>query len=139
MNSELLELHHIMPFSVRAIHSTDNLAILCTDHHALVERYYWNERSKLLPEEANEIRDLARRFKARAIEPDKLDWAKARTGLLWERMNKDSHCADFGWWKKMFGEAKHWAHEQTVLRSVDPKNAIIEETWFESRGKTLVS
>lgn len=133
MSIENLDIHHIVPVTVKAIHSVDNLVILCSDHHALVERYYWWERSKLLPSEAREVKQIARMFKARAVNPSDMDRLKARTKELWTLLNQHPKCINTDWWKRVYTDARDWATKQEILRVVDPKNAIIEDPWFKER------
>jgi hypothetical protein len=119
-----LQIHHILPVTIQPVHAVHNLAILCQNHHALVERFYWWERSQLMPEILFHHRQVP--FKA-------LDWYKTRTVELWDRLNNHEQVKNFMWWRAVFARAKTWASSQEVVRRVDPKDAIVEEPWFRTR------
>lgn len=126
-----LEIHHIMPVSFKPIHNEANLAILCKDHHALVERYYFHKRSLLMPDTAAKIQELARQFKARAVPLDQVADAKRLTKELWSKFNNAKDLRDDHWWKSTWSSAKTWASNRTILTKVAPKNAIVSEAWYE--------
>lgn len=127
---EKLELHHIMPVSIKPVHADSNLVILCRSHHALIERYYWWQRSMLMPETARRIKTIARMFKARAVPVLELDMLKAETAELWKIFNNHKNLSSYLWWHAIYKKAKQWAVHQNIIREVDPKDAIVEEPWF---------
>jgi hypothetical protein len=135
LDSSNLEIHHIMPVAINPNNLSSNLVILCKNHHALVEKYYWWERSKLLPKETKELRQLAILFSKRKIPSASVTEYQARTKELWLKLNNHAEVQNFFWWLKCFESSKTWALTQEVFREVTAKDAIIEDPWF--RLKTL--
>jgi hypothetical protein len=130
-----LEIHHIMPVSSRPIHSPDNLAILCRSHHALVERFYWWQRSKLMPDECREARSIALMFRHRTVPFGRLDELEARTKQLWGLLAAHPNSQNFMWWRSVFAKAKTWAAGKDVVRRVEAKDAITEDPWFRANTR----
>lgn len=125
-----LEIHHIMPVAINQNNLSNNLAVLCQSHHALVEKYYWWERSKLQPLETKELKQLAILFSKRKVPSHLVGEYQERTKILWSKLNKHTEVQNFFWWVKCFEAAKSWANTQEVFRNVSAKDAIIEEPWF---------
>lgn len=119
-----IEVHHVVPARIRAWHRPDNLVLLCGNHHALVERYYWLALCRLAPDTAREIRRIARMFKARSVKRRDIDTLKDHTVWLWEHLNDLTNDPD--WWRQVYQEAIRWASSREVIREVDSSRAIIE-------------
>lgn len=128
--SQELEVHHIIPVSVLVDHSNSNIAILCRDHHALVERFYWDWRSSLYPESCAEIKTIALQFKLKLVPPSQLTWFETKSKKLWRDLNGKEEFLNIQDWQETFKKAKRWASSVKTLRKVDPKNAITEDPWF---------
>ena len=133
MDMEKLDLHHVVPVAVRPIHSMTNIVVLCKSHHALVERYYWEQRSRLMPIEAKELRNIAQEFRARAVPLKFIKDMQSKTKDLWLALNSHRKCSNISWWQQTYHEAKRWANDQVVIREVMPKDAITEDSWFVQR------
>lgn len=129
-NLNLLEVHHVMPVAISDNNLSHNLAILCRNHHSLVERYYWWERCKLNPSETKELKQIAILFSKRKVEPNQLNDLQEKTKLLWKKLNSHVKVQNFFWWHSCYEAAKGWASTQLVIRSVSAKDAIVEEPWF---------
>ena len=127
-----LEIHHILPVTIQPMHAVHNLAIVCHNHHALIERFYWWERARLMPAEARETKEIAVMFHYRQVPYRDLNRYKQRTVRLWMELNRHPQVQNFMWWRVVYAKAKTWAASQEVIRRVDPKDAIVEEPWFRS-------
>ncbi len=135
---ERLQVHHIVPVRIRMWHQPENLAVLCMDHHALVERFYWHRMSELAPDTARDLRRIARKFRARAIPYSQVYQYKDETEYLWRLMNAKT--ADPKWWQLIYTEALDWASQQQTIRSVHPGDAMVElSPWWVPKSSIVVA
>jgi hypothetical protein len=130
IDSSELQLHHVVPQAIKADNTPSNLVILCSDCHALVERFYWFERSRQRPDLCKDIRAIARAFQDRAVVGWRVDEFRRRTTKLWRQLNSEPSMSQPAFWKQTYQAALLWAARQTICRRVNPGNAITEEPWY---------
>jgi hypothetical protein len=128
-----LEVHHKVPiitqvYSPRAANGAGNLAFLCTEHHALVEKFYWIKRQQLYPELCERIQKLVDELKTTEDALVKTD-IKKRISALWEQTRQDpSNTIDT--WKKIYQEAIVWSSSKKVIEYIKPGDIISAKGWY---------
>lgn len=131
MDPTELEIHHIIPVSFKPAHTHRNLAILCGKHHALIERFYFEKRARLMPEVATAIQEIARKFKRREFQLQEIEPFQQKTQELWNLFNSHSDLKQLDWWSGVWAAARVWSSQQRILTPVTSKDAITSEVWFE--------
>lgn len=126
---EDLTTHHIVPRKVRVDNRPKNLARLCEDCHALVERFYWKAMAQKNPwvarayklicqlirtHENPRIRELLRQQQAEALQ------------LLLVRAPD---------WRYTYLSACSWVRSVTPVRKVQPRDAILSDPWWVRSAK----
>lgn len=128
-----LEVHHIMPLVVRRDHTVGNLAVLCKNHHALVERYYWQVRCQQAPAVTAEIATLLARLQHERLSPEDHAALCARLRELWDALNGSRDAQDARWWQRLYKNALTWAATQEVVRYVHAGQAIVADPWYRPK------
>lgn len=135
-----LGVHHVQPVVTGGTNAASNLAYLCADHHALIERFYWWSRSQMSPETCKQITAIARAFSRMAVPPEQVEPLQTESRRLWAKLNAQPESVNPLWWRVVYLRALKWAQHQQVLRTVAPERAIIEDPWFrDRRGITMLT
>ena len=121
--------HHIVPKKAGGSDNPSNLAYLCFNCHALVERYYWQKLAKQSPLAARTIKEIAKAFKLGIIAPEHYQEAKERQALAWTKMLRRPTK-----WEQWFEEAIHWIATIEITRTIKLEDAIISDPWWRPLG-----
>lgn len=124
-----LSVHHIVPVSLLG-NVPENLVYLCSDHHALVERYYFWMRTRLAPALCRELVSIARAFDTASVPPLLVSTLRVRSQAIWRELNQLPESCNPSWWQRVYAQALEWAQHQTIVRTVVSSRAIIESPWF---------
>lgn len=119
--------HHIVPKKAGGLDAPSNLACLCFNCHALVERYYWQKLAVRSPLAARTIKEIAKAFKLGIIAPECYREAKYRQQLAWTKMMQKPTR-----WEQWFEEALHWIATIEITRYVDLQDVIISDPWWRA-------
>lgn len=122
--------HHIIPKKVGGPDRRWNIAYLCMDCHALVERYYWRRLSRRSPLAARTIKEIANAFKAKRIPFESCEEAQFRQQRAWRKLLHESAP-----WKEWYAEALAWAQTVTVVIKVNVGDAITSKPWWTNNPK----
>lgn len=120
--------HHIIPKKVGGPDRRRNLAYLCMDCHALVERYYWRQLSRRCPLAARTIKEIANAFKAKRIPPDCWDEAQERQQRAWRKLLQEPAP-----WREWFDEACMWIATVEIVTPQVVANSITSKPWWRPR------
>lgn len=124
--------HHVVPKKVGGPDKRSNIAYLCMDCHALVERYYWRQLSRRSPLAARTIKEIANAFKAKRIPLESCEEAKYRQQRAWRKLLQEPAP-----WRVWFNEACAWARGVDVVRKVTVAEAITSKPWWRDKPKEI--
>lgn len=124
--------HHIVPRKAGGGHS-QNLALLCGDCHALVERYYWRKIAQRNPVVARGLKQLNAFFRdpANRVHPRQVRHeAMKQQHRYWTKLLDGVETAR---WRAWYAEAIQWSRTIEVLEHVSTEHAIDHAPWWKPK------
>jgi hypothetical protein len=125
-SEEFVTKHHVRPKRAGGQNGR-NLAPLCEQHHALVERYYWWRLSFGNPVAANCIKQIAAAMLDGRIPHKNRQRARERQQLALRMMEEDVD------WKGLFRDAVKWTKSVEIVRPIRLAKALTEKPWWRKR------
>lgn len=123
-----LDVHHVVPVVNRINNNTDNLRMLCNEHHALIEEFYWLTRKREDPVNSAQIEALALELNRTGDKTTFIPQLKTAWELHIKALDKPD-----AYWQKVYSSAKDWAQTKRMTKPLHGGLVIGAKDWYTDK------